>query len=172
VTLNVSLVGARNAYKWNGLQACGAGDLIAGQIYRAVPLQALNGGVGGFVIDSLGSLSAVDVNFIIDGGGAAITTGQKGQLHIPFPATVTSWRVMADQGGSIVVDILRANNTVPTVSMIGGGNKPTLTAQQFNAQSVSGWGSTVFASDDWFAFNVTSAATVTRVTVELQLVRL
>jgi hypothetical protein len=79
---------------------------------------------------------------------------------------------MADQVGSIVVDILRANSAVPTASMIGAGNKPTLTAQQFNPQLVSGWTNNVLATDDWIAFNVVSAATVTRVTVELQLARL
>src|SRR6266436_9254795 len=52
VTINVNLVGARNAYKWNGQAALGANDLIAGSIYRATFLTALNGGAGGFAVDS------------------------------------------------------------------------------------------------------------------------
>src|ERR1700719_4495880 len=118
VTINAALVGARNAYKWNGSVQCGNGDIIAGNVYRATPLQALNGGSGGFVVDAIGvSNNLFDVAFVIDGGGVAITTGQKGQVHVPFAASIFGWRVIADQSGSIAVDILRANNAIPSVSM-------------------------------------------------------
>ena len=173
VTLNVSGVGARNAYKWNGLVACGAGDLIAGQIYRATPLLALNGGAGGFVVDSIGvNNNVTDLELVIDGGGTAITTGVKGYFHIPFGATIFAWRVMADQVGSIAVDVLRANGAVPTVSMIGAGNKPTLSASQFTEAAVSGWTSATLAVADWIGFNVVSATTVTRATVVLSVDKL
>ncbi|SRR5216684_926255 len=169
VTINAALVGARNAYKWNGTQLCGSGDIIAGNVYRATPLQALNGGAGGFVVDSVGIwVSRFDVEFIIDGGGVAITTGVKGYIRIPFNANLIFWEVMADQSGSIVVDIFRANAAIPTVSMIVAGNKPTLSASQFvNATVPSGWTSTVFGVNDWIGFNVVSVSTVTRVTVSL-----
>jgi hypothetical protein len=168
VTINAALIGARNAYKWNGSQQCGSGDIVAGNVYRATPLQALNGGAGGFVVDTIGNLNnAVAIEFIIDGGGVAITTGVKGYLRIPVAMTVVSWGVIADQSGSIVVDVFRANGGVPTVSMIGAGNKPTLTASQFSEVAVSGWTSTALAADDFIGFNVVSAATVTRVTVIL-----
>jgi hypothetical protein len=173
VQINASLIGARNAYKWNGSIQCGSGDIIAGNVYRATPLQALNGGAGGFVVDSIGvNNNVAEIEFVIDGGGVAITTGIKGFIHIPWPATVAVWRVMADQVGSIAVDILRANNAVPSVSMVGAGNKPTLSASQFVGAFPSGWTSVTLAQDDWIAFSVTSAATVTRVTVELQLGKL
>jgi hypothetical protein len=169
VTINVNLVGARNAYKWNGTQLCGAGDIIAGNVYRATPLQALNAGSGGFVVDAIGvNNNLADIPYVIDGGGAAITTGGKGFLHIPWGGTIFGWRMAADQSGSIAVDILRANNAIPTVSMVGGGNKPTLTASQFNAFTApAGWTSTALAQDDWVGFSITSAATITRVTVVL-----
>src|SRR6266853_5256835 len=54
VTINVNGVGARNAYKWNGAVQCGSGDIVAGSVYRATPLQALNAGAGGFVVDAIG----------------------------------------------------------------------------------------------------------------------
>jgi hypothetical protein len=173
VTINVNLVGARNAYKWNGTQLCGAGDIIAGNVYRATPLQALNAGAGGFVVDSIGvNNNVTEVGLVIDGGGVAITTGAKGSIAVPFPATVTSWSVIADQSGSIAIDILRANNAVPVTSMIGGGNKPTLTAAQFAGLVIpSGWTSTAIVGNDWLTFSVASVATVTRVTVVLQLAK-
>src|SRR5216684_5393920 len=174
VTINVNLVGARNAYKWNGQQLCGAGDIIAGNVYRATPLQALNAGAGGFVVDAIGVANNIStVEFVIDGGGVAITTGIKGAVLVPWGAQVIFWYLMADQSGSMVVDILRSNNAFPSVSMVGGGNKPTLSAQQFNAAAPSGWTSTTFATvNDWIAFNVLSATTVTRVTAVLALAKL
>jgi hypothetical protein len=176
VTLNVSGVGARNGYKWNGLQPANAGDIVSAGIYKAVPLQALNGGSGGFVIDSMGigppgAIGAFNngaLEFVIDGGGSAITTGNKGSLYVPFAGIVIAWRVIADQSGSAQVDVLRANFAVPSVSMVGGGTKPNLTASQLNQAVPSGWTSTTFVAGDFISFNVTSAATVTRITVVLE----
>lgn len=50
VTLNVSGLGAFPAFKNNGTAPAEAGDLVAGGIYRAAYLLALNNGAGGFVI--------------------------------------------------------------------------------------------------------------------------
>ena len=47
----------------------------------------------------------VSINFIIDGGGSAITTGIKGFIEIPFAMTIEGWTILGDQSGSIVVDI-------------------------------------------------------------------
>lgn len=170
VTLNIAGLGARNSYKWQGQQLLGANDSVAGCVYRATFLTALNSGAGGFVVDAIGnSLTVTDVEFVIDGGGSAITTGVKGNIRIPFPAVIVGWGVMADQSGSIAVDILRANNAVPSASIVGAGNKPALAAAQFATAAPSGWTSTSLAQNDWLAFSVTSAATVTRVTVDLVL---
>ena len=119
-----------------------------------------------------GIAAQVSVAIVIDGFGAVIGTGQKGQLRIPFNATITRWDVMADQSGSVVIDILRANNAIPSVSMVGAGNKPTLTASQFTGAAVSGWTSTALSAADFIAFNVTSATTVTRVSVNLLCTRI
>jgi hypothetical protein len=173
VTANVNLAGGRNVYKWNGSQQCGSGDIIAGNVYKLTPLLALNGGAGGFVCDAIGvSNNNVDVQIIIGGSGSPITTGNKGWIHIPFSATIFAWRILADQSGSIAVDILRANNAFPVASMVGAGNKPTLTAQQIAEVAPSGWTSTAVVPDDWVAFNVTSATTVTQVTVVLSMVKI
>ncbi|GAI77252.1 unnamed protein product, partial [marine sediment metagenome] len=50
-------------------------------------------------------LPIVTITFIIDGGGSAITTGEKGHLRIPFACTINRVTMLADQSGSIVVDI-------------------------------------------------------------------
>jgi hypothetical protein len=175
VTINVSGVGGRNAYKWNGAVQCGSGDIIAGFVYRATPLLALNAGAGGFVVDAIGvNNNLVTLPFIIDGGGSAITTGVKGTIGpLPWGATIQSWTVDADQSGSITIDIFRANNAHPTVSIVGGGTKPTLSAAQFNGlQAPAGWTSTVLVPNDLLAFSVSTVATVTRVTLGLILAKI
>ena len=170
VTINVNTLGVRNALKANGFLFVGAGDLIGGDVYRAVYYS----GLPGFVVDAMSgpSLNNATIEFIIDGGGSPITTGVKGYLKIGYPAVINATEVMGDQSGSIAIDILRANSAVPTVSMIGGGNKPTLSSQQFNVQNPSGWTSALLAQSDWLGFNVTSASTVTRVTIALDLGKL
>lgn len=173
VTASVAGIGFRNVYKRNGSLAAGANDIIAGNVYRLVPLQALNGGVGGFVVDPFTqAINTAELPFIIAGGGTAITTGVKGYMPVPFGATITGWSVIADQSGSISIDIFRANNAVPTVSIISTGNKPTLTSQQFVGNTApSGWASTVLVAQDYLGYNVVSAATVTQVTVNLFLTK-
>ena len=174
VSINVNGVGARNAYKWNGGQACAAGDIIAGQVYRATPLLALNGGAGGFVVDAIGvNNNALDFDIVIDGGGVAITTGAKGFFRIPWDSVISGWSIIADQSGSIAIDIVRANNAVPTVSIVGAGTKPTLTAAQFVGPTApAGWTSTAMAANDYIGINVSSAATLTRVTLILGFLKL
>lgn len=169
VTINVNAVGARNAYKWNGQQACGAGDILQNGIYRATPLLALNAGAGGFVVDAIGvNNNLADIEFQIDGGGSVITTGIKGYLKVPWAGSLVFWTLIADQSGTISVDILRANAAVPTVSMVGGGTKPNLAAAQILGSAPSGWTSTSLAANDWLGFQITGSVTsVTRITVDL-----
>lgn len=112
----------------------------------------------------------VTITYVIDGGGSAITTGVKGFLEIPFAVTVTGWTIVADQSGSIVVDVWAEDyaNFPPTVDdTIAGSEKPTLsTAQKNQDLSLSSW--TNIVAGDVLAFNVDSATTVTRVTVSIR----
>lgn len=111
------------------------------------------------------------ITYVIDGGGAAITTGSKGYLEIPFNCTVNDWTIVADQSGSIVVDVKRATYAnFPTTASIAGTEKPTLSSVQKNQDtSLSSW-STITAGDI-LEFVVDSATTVQRVTVALQVTR-
>jgi hypothetical protein len=110
--------------------------------------------------------------FIIDGAGAAITTGQKGHLIAPFSGTITVAEIEADQSGSIVVDIWKDiyTNFPPTVAdSICAAAKPTLSGADKNRDTtLTGWTKSV-TKGDVLAYNVDSASTVTRVTVTLYL---
>ena len=109
--------------------------------------------------------------FIIDGGGSAITTGQKGHLEIPFKCEIQRATMLANQTGSIVVDIWKDTyaNFPPTVAdTICGGSKPTISASnKYQNSTLTGWTKTINAGDI-LAFNVDSVSTIQRVTLVLK----
>lgn len=114
---------------------------------------------------------AITLTFIIDGGGSAITTGQKGHIDIPFACTITGWTILADQSGSIVVDVWKDTyaNFPPTVAdTIAGSEKPTLSAVQKNQDLTLTTWTTSVAAGDILAINVDSVSTVTRVTLSIR----
>ncbi len=105
----------------------------------------------------------------IDGGGSAITTGVKGDLVVPFSGIVTGWYLVADQAGSIVIDVWKDTyaNTPDSGDSIAGSEKPTLSSAIVNSDiNLSSWTPT-FSTADRFRFNVDSVSTVTRVTLIL-----
>jgi hypothetical protein len=112
------------------------------------------------------------IAFIIDGGGSAITTGQKGHLEIPFKCEIQQVTLLADQTGSIVIDIWKdtyANFPPTSADSICGSAKPTISsAQKYQDATLTGWTKTINAGDI-LAFNVDSAATITRVTLALKI---
>ncbi len=112
----------------------------------------------------------VGIEFVIDGGGAAITTGQKGHLVAPFTGTIKRAEIEADQSGSIVVDIWKdvyANFPPTDADSITSATPPTLNNQQVNKDdTLSSW-TTAVTKGDILAYNVDSATTVQRVTVTL-----
>jgi hypothetical protein len=110
------------------------------------------------------------VVMVIDGGGSAITTGVKGYLPIPYTGIIKSWKLLADQAGSIVIDVWKDTyeNYPPTVAdTIAGSEKPTLSAATKNEDTALTTWNTNIRSGDILGFNVDSASTVTKVTLTL-----
>lgn len=110
------------------------------------------------------------LQFIIDGGGSAIATGLKGFVEVPFACTVTKAIALADQTGSIAVDIWKDTyaNYPPTDadSITAAAPVSISSASKSQDATLTGW-TTVIAAGDILGFNVDSAATVQRVTVSL-----
>jgi hypothetical protein len=50
-------------------------------------------------------IGTTTLGIVIDGGGAVIATGVHGDLRIPFACTITKATLLADQSGSIVIDV-------------------------------------------------------------------
>jgi len=114
------------------------------------------------------------LTFIIDGGGSAITTGQKGHLEIPFACTINQVTMMADQTGSIVVDIWKdtyANFPPTDADSITASAPPTISsAQKSQDATLTGWTKPI-AAGRILAFNVDSCTTITRVTISLKVTK-
>lgn len=119
--------------------------------------------------DAAASANGMSVGITIDGAGSVITTGVKGYIFVPFVGKIKSWYVVADQAGSIVIDVWKAAGTVPTgANTIAGSQLPTLTAAQIaNNINLTTW-TTAVAVGDVFGFNVNSVSTVKRVTLTIR----
>jgi hypothetical protein len=131
------------------------------------------------VTGATGSVGPSAFEFIIDGSGAVITTGTKGYLKSPFGGTITKATLLADQSGSIVVDVWKctysqfdAGGTHPVSGdKITASAPPTISSATKSTDStLTGW-TTSFSTDDVFAFNVNSVTTCQRVTIILDVTR-
>jgi hypothetical protein len=126
-------------------------------------------GVLGNILESTGTGSqwvqnpaSFGVN--IDGGGAVITTGIVADVIIPYDMVITSWTMIADQVGSIVIDIWKDTyDNYPSVV----GDSITGSTIKNQSSTLTGWTTTVSAGDI-ARFNVDSVSTVTRINLLIQ----
>ena len=123
-----------------------------------------------------GPVSTVDASilFQVSNDGAALTTGIKGDVLIPFNATITEWSLLADQTGSVVVDIWKDTyaNYPPTAGdTITASAKPTISSSNKGQSStLTGWTTTITAGDI-LRFNIDSVSTIQRLSINLKISR-
>jgi hypothetical protein len=114
------------------------------------------------------------LTFVIDGGGSEISTGVKGDLLVPFGCTITKVTLLADQTGSVVIDIWKDTyaNFDPTVAdSITASAKPTITtAKKSQDATLTGW-TTAITAEDILRFNVDSITDIQRVSIILSITR-
>ncbi len=122
--------------------------------------------------DSLaGDLAFASV--VIEGGGEAIGTGIAGDLGpFPFACEIEEASALADQTGSIVVDIWRDSyaNFPPTDADSITASAPITISDDTKAQdaTLTGW-SKAIAAGDVLRFNVDSVTAIERLTLTLKL---
>jgi len=111
---------------------------------------------------------ASTVQFVIDGGGGTITTGDKGHLEAPFNCTLTGGHGMADQSGSIKVRVYKDTfANFPPDSSDEIAHIEITTATNVAHAETTGW-TTAVTQGDIFGFNVDSVTSIQRVTVSLR----
>lgn len=124
------------------------------------------GAGGGGVVEQI-SLS-------LDGGGSVITTGIKAWTQMQYGCTVNSWTLLADQTGSIVIDIWKdsyANYPPTDADSITASAPPTISAAlKATDATLTGWTTSITAGDV-LMFNVDSATAVTKVQLNLKCTR-
>lgn len=114
---------------------------------------------------------SLNVTFGAPGGGV-LTTGVKHYIYLPYPILILGWTLMAEQVGSIVIDVWTSTyGTFPPTApgSIAGTAKPTLTAAQ-SAQNVSlaTWGVFAIPRGNVLAFNIDSVATINYASLMLE----
>lgn len=113
------------------------------------------------------------ITFVFSGAGSPILPGYAGDLQIPFAGTITEATLVADQTGSTVIAISKSSYAgfPGSLASIVASAPPTLTAAQKSVNStLTGW-TTSIAAGDILRFSVTSASSVTSVTLTLKIRR-
>ena len=114
------------------------------------------------------------VTVVLGAIGQALSTGVKGYLAVLHAGTIISVEMLADQSGSVVVDVWKDTyaNYPPTVAdTITAAAKPTISAADKSTDStLTGWTTGVSATNT-LRFNVDSCATITRCTLTLVMTR-
>jgi hypothetical protein len=109
-----------------------------------------------------------------DNNGVVLGTGIQGDLYIPFACTITAVTLTADQTGSMVVDLWKANYSAypPTVAnTITAAALPTISAAtKYTDSTLTGWTTSV-AAGDIIRVNINSVSTIQRFLMALTVTR-
>ena len=138
----------------------------------------VSGNIGdGTYTNTAEQLATATINFVIDGGGSAITTGVKGYVEIPCAGKLTAWTLAADQSGAIKIDIWKdtyANYPPIDGDSITNGHEPEIVASGVKAQDldIADWsGEDSLAAGDILVFNVDSVTAITFCTLSLKFIK-
>ena len=114
------------------------------------------------------------VGIVIDGGGSPILPGIAGDVIVPFSGILTSVTMLADQVGSVEVDIWKnyvANYPPDAGASLCGGNLPAIVNDlKYQSAVLTGWSRNT-PEGVVFRFNVNSAAVITRLHIMLGMQR-
>lgn len=155
-----------------------ADTLTSGSNPDLVAIEALAGTTGALRKTAANTWSLDDgtttINFIKDGGGDTLSTGIAGDIEIPFACTITGVTLLADQSGSIVIDLWKdtyANFPPTDADTITASATPTISsATKSTDTTLTGWTTSVSAGDI-IRVNIDSVTSITRITLSLKVKR-
>ncbi len=117
------------------------------------------------------ALSEGAIIVTMDGNTYELSTGIAARFSVPKDLTITQVTLLADQTGSIVIDIWKdtyANYPPTDADTITGGSEPTIAAAlKYQDGTLSGW-TTALSSGDTIIVNIDSVTTITYCTMILK----
>lgn len=131
------------------------------------------GTVGSFLrsdgVDWVSEVITGSMKIGVSGGGVPPTIGPIMDFEVTFDMELTSWKVLADQSGSIEFDIWKDvyANYPPTVAdTIVASNPPLIASATKNSGDCTGW-TTSLSAGDIIRVNLNSVENITRATLEI-----
>jgi hypothetical protein len=116
------------------------------------------------VVENVKSILPTGISIVIDGGGAEVTTGSKRPVVVPAKCDISSVSLLADQTGSMVVDIWKdtyANYPPTDADSITSATPLTISSNiKATDSTLSGW-TTALDDGDILLPNVDSCTTIT-----------
>lgn len=100
------------------------------------------------------------LNFVVDNGNSLIVPEQVDYVRVPYAGKLLDWSIIADQEGSVVIDVWKSSeNTVPVSgNSICNALKPTLVNATTSVMTAIAWTDNTFSQDDVFGFHVVSVS--------------
>jgi hypothetical protein len=153
---NLEVFGTFNATNFNA---------ITNIVYFAGTTCYPSNGVGYIGTNNFGGVSSVNGSFgtTVDGAGSVLTTGICASVIIPYDMTITKWMLVGDVSGSIVMDV-KTNGT----SIVGAGNKPTLSSMITSNAVPASWTRTAVGEGTIVDFYINSVSTIKRINLVLK----
>ena len=123
---------------------------------------------------ALTKLNVASIGCVFDGGGSAIAVDSYVDVSIPYACTINSNVMLADQSGSIVIDVRKdtyTNFPPAGADSICASAKPTISgAAKSTDTTLTGWSTTITAGDT-IRFYVESCTTITKCTLVLKVTK-
>ncbi|MBD3260092.1 MAG: hypothetical protein GF334_00140 [Candidatus Altiarchaeales archaeon] len=108
------------------------------------------------------------INFVVEGGSSAVSSGTKGNLTMPFDLQLNDWRVMAEETGTIYFNIYEGtyNDYPPSTKMHAGMTGPHIISGIKNQDlDISDWSSTSLSRGGLLRVEVDGSQSITNATL-------
>jgi hypothetical protein len=181
---NIAIGGVKDVSNVGGTLTTGSRNVLIGaslDVAASGTSDYLN--IGDTVVGSMASGGEMRVKGLpgvigitIDGGGAAITTGVKGYITVPYACTIKEWYLTGDTSGAIKIDVWAedfATGLPDNSDSLTNAHEPEITASGTKASDtdLSDWTSVAIAANDIIGFNVDSCTSITKATLVLKVLK-
>jgi len=147
-------------------------DTAAAGVIEEIPVSSGIEFTGGPGLRTTVAIRTTTIGITVDNGASVVTAGAKGFFRVPQAATIVKATVIANAAGNVVFDVKKSTYAAfPTQATIVASAPPTLSGVQKNEDAtLTGW-TTAITAGDVIGYEITgSPATITRVTLILDIV--